>query len=602
MKKRVIFGFSSFALLLVLSMDLMAVPSNIVAEFRKGQTFITFQEDSSTSYKIYRSDAPITSVYAMTPVAILQPNSGANPSGGRHVITDLGNPLPVGTGLVVLTPKSTGMRYYAVTSVKSAEDTSVSYGVNSIETPVYEDYTTPIQGVLLQEGSADTLVNAIYRYYLWMDYETWPHGREYYGSMFAVNEYYTVRNKKLAPLYIYLHALNSASGINESLNMNGMIRINIWDYNNTWWFGNGNDNYTQRRLIAAIDAVINDTTRFNIDTNRIYLEGQSMGGRGTMHLGICYPEKFACIKPNLAPIYSWMADTILRHPERELPPVVDFFGFKDSDVFGRNGHSYLYGFFKLNKFGIFGKWQNIGHQGGNSSDVVRGGIGRFLKNEPYPAFSGSNRDWNYGQYADKPLDSSGYMNSYYDWGSSLYRLSNIDNDTLVDSPDSAVIVIRSLRDSSIVDVTFRRLQNFCPAIGTRCCYVNRSISTGSVTDSGISIYNGGGCITMPGLTLRSAGNRITVTPENGIQSETVRKSALSEVTIRPNPLSKSANITIKIPEGHTLKRAIIYNINGKQVAILGKTSYDSKELPQGYYFVDILTNKGHYRKGIVICK
>ena len=47
-------------------------------------------------------------------------------------------------------------------------------------------------------------------------------------------------------------------------------------------------------LLALIDEMI---ARHNVDTNRVYLTGLSMGGYGTWSLGTKYPERFAAIAP-----------------------------------------------------------------------------------------------------------------------------------------------------------------------------------------------------------------------------------------------------------------------------------------------------------------
>jgi predicted peptidase len=47
-------------------------------------------------------------------------------------------------------------------------------------------------------------------------------------------------------------------------------------------------------LLALLDDVI---ARHNVDTNRIYLTGLSMGGFGTWSLAARYPERFAAVAP-----------------------------------------------------------------------------------------------------------------------------------------------------------------------------------------------------------------------------------------------------------------------------------------------------------------
>ena len=47
-------------------------------------------------------------------------------------------------------------------------------------------------------------------------------------------------------------------------------------------------------LLALLDTAI---AKYNVDTNRIYLTGLSMGGYGTWSLGTKFPERFAAIAP-----------------------------------------------------------------------------------------------------------------------------------------------------------------------------------------------------------------------------------------------------------------------------------------------------------------
>ncbi len=53
-------------------------------------------------------------------------------------------------------------------------------------------------------------------------------------------------------------------------------------------------NFTEQRLLRAIYDVIRDP-RFNVDENRIYAYGHSMGGSGAIALGMRYPNVFAAV-------------------------------------------------------------------------------------------------------------------------------------------------------------------------------------------------------------------------------------------------------------------------------------------------------------------
>jgi dipeptidyl aminopeptidase/acylaminoacyl peptidase len=50
---------------------------------------------------------------------------------------------------------------------------------------------------------------------------------------------------------------------------------------------------------------------FNIDPNRIYLMGHSMGGGGTWHIGIKYPEIWAALAP-VAPAFYTSPDELVK--------------------------------------------------------------------------------------------------------------------------------------------------------------------------------------------------------------------------------------------------------------------------------------------------
>ncbi len=57
--------------------------------------------------------------------------------------------------------------------------------------------------------------------------------------------------------------------------------------------------------IDALEVLDIATNKFNIDKNRVYLTGHSMGGHGTWHLGTNYPDRFAAIGPSAGWISIW---------------------------------------------------------------------------------------------------------------------------------------------------------------------------------------------------------------------------------------------------------------------------------------------------------
>jgi predicted peptidase len=84
-------------------------------------------------------------------------------------------------------------------------------------------------------------------------------------------------------------------------------------------------------LLALLDAV---STTHNVDTNRVYLTGLSMGGFGTWSLGLSHPERFAAIAPICGggtPLSVWLADEPRKARVRSLR-IWAFHGAKDPVV------------------------------------------------------------------------------------------------------------------------------------------------------------------------------------------------------------------------------------------------------------------------------
>jgi pimeloyl-ACP methyl ester carboxylesterase len=94
------------------------------------------------------------------------------------------------------------------------------------------------------------------------------------------------------------------------------------DNRNTWWYGypdntakgedaNGSSvivNYTEQRLLYLIRWITSSSSPYQIDANRIYLYGGSMGGSGTLSFGLRHPEIFAALYA-IVPMTDYGAST-----------------------------------------------------------------------------------------------------------------------------------------------------------------------------------------------------------------------------------------------------------------------------------------------------
>lgn len=66
-------------------------------------------------------------------------------------------------------------------------------------------------------------------------------------------------------------------------------------------FGRGNTMYQNTGEADVLEVLAEVRRLYHVDENRIYLTGGSMGGAGTWHIGLSYPDLFAAIAPIMGP-------------------------------------------------------------------------------------------------------------------------------------------------------------------------------------------------------------------------------------------------------------------------------------------------------------
>lgn len=127
------------------------------------------------------------------------------------------------------------------------------------------------------------------------------------------------------PLMVLLHGLGSNpggviryQGLTDLAEERGYIVAAPMGYNSRGWYGSrgtgrasnrgddGNDpaNLGDLSELDVMNVLAMTLERYNIDRDRIYLAGHSMGGGGTWHLGIKYPDIWAGLGPVAPAIYT----------------------------------------------------------------------------------------------------------------------------------------------------------------------------------------------------------------------------------------------------------------------------------------------------------
>ena len=151
-------------------------------------------------------------------------------------------------------------------------------------------------------------------------------------------------NSRPTPLIVALHCLGAVAHdmiryehLTELAEERGYIVVAPMGYNNHGWYGGRGpghgpiggrgsfatkddpDNLGELSELDVMNALSAVRREFNIDPNRTYLMGHSMGGGGTWYLGIKHPELWAAIAP-AAPAISSSPDDLVKI--RNTPVIV----------------------------------------------------------------------------------------------------------------------------------------------------------------------------------------------------------------------------------------------------------------------------------------
>ena len=146
--------------------------------------------------------------------------------------------------------------------------------------------------------------------------------------------------KKSYPLMVALHGLNSnprqilgSPGFTKLAQKHGYILAAPMGYNTRGWYGGRGQTsrrwdpmnlgeLSEKDVINVLEIVRGE---FNVDSKRIYLMGHSMGGGGTWHIGIKFPDIWAGLAP-IAPATFRSPDDLAKI---KTTPVILVQGDKD---------------------------------------------------------------------------------------------------------------------------------------------------------------------------------------------------------------------------------------------------------------------------------
>lgn len=242
---------------------------------------------------------------------------------------------------------------------------------------------------------------------------------------------------------------------------------------------------------------------YQIDANRIYLCGNSMGGSGTLGIGLRGGDVFAAIKANV-PAGVWHAFDRLRLGDENAtaadfpePPIcLDYSAPNDS---WSQGHEALFAGVEARKYSYIAYWGNFGHENNDAKVAKINDLFKTFdwlsirKNEAYPVFTAASTDsaipWP-ERAADAP---AGQRGAFFRWQNRVDEAERFEIELRLATADELRSEIFEIPTSSTADVTLRRLQNFRVAPG-------ESVRWTFGEQSGTVQADATGAVTIPQLT------------------------------------------------------------------------------------------------------
>ncbi|MFO0864763.1 MAG: prolyl oligopeptidase family serine peptidase [Gemmataceae bacterium] len=243
-------------------------------------------------------------------------------------------------------------------------------------------------------------------------------------------------------------------------------RANMGDW---WW---GINTYpgpefapTEKRVVDTVKWVVQ---QYGLDENRVYLCGNSMGGSGTLGIGMRHGDLFAAIKANVPAGVKHVGNRMhftekVGETKFADPPVaIDYSAPNDGWAKGHEGFAKA---MNDRKYSLILYWGPFGHANDHRAILkVNDLIDSFdwlqvKKNELYPVFT--NASTNDPLPWPEKLDDkkAGQVNAFFRWKH------------VSDTPEKAEVSLRLLSESDVktkfalpkestADVTLRRLQRF----------------------------------------------------------------------------------------------------------------------------------------------
>ncbi len=348
------------------------------------------------------------------------------------------------------------------------------------------------------------------------------------------------KDRKNAPLYVVLHS--AGHDVLKCLKCTGTVgdhdiyhspddfyglyldcRFNKGDW---WWGGmyvnapdlikknSGGDPMPVERRV--IDVVKWTMQKYNIDPERVYLAGISMGGSGTLGIGMRNGDVFAAIKANVPAGIEHVSNRMYFPPQTipaqvripDPPVCIDYSAPNDQWA---QGHERFVKAMNDRRYALFFYWGAFGHAHENAKIVKANDLINSLdwlsirKNEAYPVFCNASSNQKLPWPDDLKNKAAGQVNAFFRWKTVSDKEGAIEMSLFLVTPAELKTTFE-LPGEVTADVSLRRIQNFKTKPDSSFTWTFGSAKGAGKTDAQ-------GLITIPRLKMSAEPTCLTVSKE-----------------------------------------------------------------------------------------
>lgn len=272
----------------------------------------------------------------------------------------------------------------------------------------------------------------------------------------------------------------------------------------------------ENRLLESIEWVIQN---YHIDRNRVYLRGVSMGGSGTLGLGLAHGDVFAALQ---ADVFAGIDHAVYRLDGTVSEPPYAVLLLSPLDSWSK-GAEQLFNKISTEYLGMSYAWDIYGHDHNAIYKNANQAVVNFpwlsiRRNQAYPVFTNASSDDKYPGYMSKEPDQKGQVNAYFRWSvledtvdRFAIELRTVNQLQFVKELQLTSSELEQMRQPITTDVTLRRLQNFTVSNDASKSYHWTMESEGKIKAAGQVTPNIKGLLTINNIKIGLLPIRLMIT-------------------------------------------------------------------------------------------